>query len=85
MSNIITSLLTAIALPQLMTGLQKTSPQSAIRTTMRTNSNSLFKHIAKFDQLFAQLFYWSIITVGLALLLIALLDISGLFEYMGWW
>jgi hypothetical protein len=95
MSNIITTLLTAliaistalgqtIALPQLMAGHQKTSPQSAIRTTMRANSNCLFKHIAKFDKLFAHLFYWSIITVGLTLLLIALLDVLGLFNYIGW-
>jgi hypothetical protein len=79
MSNILTTLLSA----RLNTTLEQTT--AASHSAGPANTNSLMKHIAKFDQWLAHLFYWLIITVGLTLIMIALLDISGLFDYMGWW
>ncbi len=91
MSNIITTLLSALLATAtalgVVTAIMHTSLGQTIAgscSAVSASTNSLIKHIAKFDQLVAKLFYWLIITVGLTLLSIALLDISGLFEYIGW-
>lgn len=92
MSNIITTLLSALlataAALGVVTAIRLTALGQAItgpRATVPANANSLLKRIAKLDQLLAHLFYRLIIAVGLSLTMIALLDISGLFDYMGWW
>ncbi len=91
MSNIITTLLSALlataAALGVVTAIMHTSLGQTItghRSAAPAHSNHLFNYIAKVDHLVAKLFYWLIITVGFTLLLIALLDTSGLFEYISW-
>lgn len=68
----------ALSLPRFMTDKFKQSPLSGLFA----DADALHKHTNRFDQILALLFYWLLMTSGLTMILLVILDSTGLFSYI---
>jgi len=68
----------ALSLPRFMTDKFKQSPLSGLFA----DADTLHKHTNRFDQILALLFYWLLMISGLTMIVLVLLDSTGLFSYI---
>jgi len=68
----------SLSLPRFMTDKFKQSPLSGLFA----DADALHKHTTLFDQILARVFYWLFMISGLTMILLVLLDSTGLFSYI---
>ncbi|QUM81420.1 hypothetical protein HWV01_14575 [Moritella sp. 5] len=68
----------ALSLPRFMTDKFKQSPLSGLFA----DADILSEHTTRFDRVLARLFYWLYAISGFSMILLMLLDVTGLFDYI---